>query len=100
MTLGLYCIGEGKSDSEVVALRRNAIDLLDRAEESYTMRRGYQDWIVDLYYLYDDFNDRRLHYNRAIEMASSDLIALMLKRLRKDARAALPSVPPSRETAG
>ncbi|CAN98622.1 putative membrane protein [Sorangium cellulosum So ce56] len=71
---------------KVEQVRSNAITHLDRAEESFTLRRSYQLWIEDLYYLYDDFNDRRLHYNRAAEMAVSELIAAMLKKLREQAR--------------
>lgn len=74
-------------NERLAALRSDAIEHLDRAEESFTLRRSYQAWIGDLYYLHDDFNDRRLHYNRAAEMVASELIAAMLVRLRADAHA-------------
>ena len=50
---------------------------LQQSREMYTMGRMYYHAISDLYYLYDDFNDRRIHYNHAIQMAASDLNVLL-----------------------
>ena len=46
---------------------------LSRSEEFVTQRLGYYRAISNLYYLYDDFNDRNIHYNHAIQMAGMDL---------------------------
>lgn len=50
---------------------------LGKSEEMYTMRRSYYEAISGLYYLYDDFNDRQIHYNHAIQMAGAELNALL-----------------------
>ena len=50
---------------------------LDNSEEMYTMRRAYYEAINGLYYLYDDFNDRQIHFNHAIQMAGAELTAIL-----------------------
>ena len=50
---------------------------LANSEEMYTMRRSYYQAIDGLYYLYDDFNDRQIHYNHAIQMAGAELNAIL-----------------------
>ncbi|NQZ09792.1 MAG: ATP-binding protein [Algicola sp.] len=45
------------------------------SHQSITMRRRYYENISNLYYLYDDFNDRQRHYNHAIQMFGSHLAA-------------------------
>lgn len=50
---------------------------LHNSEEMYTMRRAYYEAINDLYYLYDDFNDRQIHFNHSIQMAGADLTATL-----------------------
>jgi hypothetical protein len=42
-----------------------------------SMGRAYYKAISDLYYLYDDFNDRLVHYNHALQMAGSELGAVL-----------------------
>jgi hypothetical protein len=51
------------------------------SQEMYSMRRAFYENISDLYYLYDDFNDRQLHFNHAIQMAGAELAALLRYRL-------------------
>ena len=46
--------------------------------EMYTMRRTYYRSINRLFYLNDDFNDRRIHYNHAVQMAASELSHTLL----------------------
>ncbi|MFL6197159.1 MAG: ATP-binding protein [Thermoanaerobaculia bacterium] len=46
---------------------------LYNSEEMYTMQRSYYKAISGLYYLYDDFNDRQIHYNHALQMAGAEL---------------------------
>jgi hypothetical protein len=50
---------------------------LYNSEEMYTMQRSYYKAISGLYYLYDDFNDRQIHYNHAIQMAGAELTAVL-----------------------
>jgi len=59
---------------------------LNNSEEMFTMRRAYYEAISGLYYLYDDFNDRQIHFNHALQMAGSELIAILkhLIALRDD----------------
>ena len=54
---------------------------LQQSREMYTMGRMYYHAISDQYYLYDDFNDRRIHYNHAIQMAAGELNILLDKIL-------------------
>ena len=41
------------------------------------MRRAYYQSISDLYYLFDDFNDRPIHFNMAMQMAGTELASLI-----------------------
>lgn len=41
------------------------------------MRRAYYEEISDLYYLFDDFNDRQIHFNTAIQMAGTEIVSLL-----------------------
>ena len=50
---------------------------LNRSEEMYTMRRAYYEGISELYYLFDDFNDREIHFNMAMQMAGTELVSLV-----------------------
>ncbi len=43
------------------------------SREMITMGRSYYTSIDSLYYLYDDFNDRLIHRNHAMQMASAEL---------------------------
>ena len=42
-------------------LRNEALTRLNASRESYTMGRAYYENVSNLYYLYDDFNDRQIH---------------------------------------
>lgn len=59
-------------------LRRAAQHDLRTSVEMYTLRRAYYTNISTLYYLYDDFNDRQIHFNHAIQMAGADIAAIAL----------------------
>ena len=50
---------------------------LNTSEEMYTMRRAYYEAISDLYYLSDDFNDRQIHFNTALQMAGTELVSVL-----------------------
>ena len=57
---------------------RRAIEALTASRETYSMGRAYYSAIADMYYLYDDYNDRRIHANHAAQMAGGELHALLL----------------------
>lgn len=46
---------------------------LEISREMVSMGRSYYDVIAELHYLYDDFNDRLVHYNHAIQMLGSEV---------------------------
>ena len=62
-------------------LGRGAIESLLKARESYSMGRQYYENISSLYYLYDDFNDRRIHSTHARLMSGSDIAAHLERAL-------------------
>ncbi len=68
-------VGCERSDFEIV--RRAAQVDLRRSEEMYTLRRAFYESISDLFYLYDDFNDREVHFNHALQMAGSELVSML-----------------------
>jgi hypothetical protein len=51
------------------------------SQQLYTMQRSYYEMISGLYYLYDDFNDRTIHYHQAIQMAGTELTSYMISLL-------------------
>jgi hypothetical protein len=82
-------------------IHRAAQQDLANSEEMYTMRRSYYEAIRGLYYLYDDFNDRQIHYNHAIQMAGAELGALLkhlvgkTDELRREPEKTVEPQPPS-----
>lgn len=50
---------------------------LAASQEMFTLRATYYQNISGLYYLYDDFNDRQMHFNHAVQMAGSELSAAL-----------------------
>ena len=42
-----------------------------------SLGREYYDRISNLYYLYDDFNDRYIHHGLALQMMSAEISTLM-----------------------
>jgi hypothetical protein len=58
-------------------IRAAASRELSDSEEMYTLRRAFYENIADLYYLYDDFNDRQIHYNHAMQMAGAEFASLL-----------------------
>jgi hypothetical protein len=68
----------GQENRDVLdRLHRAAQRDLANSEEMYTMRRSYYEAISGLYYLYDDFNDRQIHFNHAVQMAGAELNAIV-----------------------
>ena len=62
------------------ALRTAKRDLR-ASEEMISLRRSFYEAIADLYYLYDDFNDRQVHYKHALQMAGSELTTVLKQLL-------------------
>jgi hypothetical protein len=78
---------QGKEDDNAAkgwrrTIYRAAQRDLRTSEEMYTQRRAYYEAIADLFYLYDDFNDRQIHFNHAIQMAGSELGTILRELLR------------------
>jgi len=62
---------------EIEKVWRAAQRYLNKSEEMYTMRRAYYEGISNLYYLFDDFNDRQIHFNIAMQMAGTEVVSLV-----------------------
>ncbi|MEM7257594.1 MAG: hypothetical protein AAF404_09420 [Pseudomonadota bacterium] len=60
---------------------RRTVELLDEAEQSFSMGRKYYSNISRLFYLYDDFNDRSRHAEHAASMMQADLLAVFRSML-------------------
>jgi hypothetical protein len=83
-TFALMCLRWGKcigQRCEYRSLFRAAQRDLKTSEEMYTQRRAYYEAISGLFYLYDDFNDRQIHFNHAIQMAGAELTTLLSELL-------------------
>jgi hypothetical protein len=63
------------TEDEVFRAARHKLGV---SQQLYTMQRSYYEMISKLYYLYDDFNDRTIHYNQAIQMAGTELASYMI----------------------
>ena len=61
----------------LLRIHRAAQRDLKTSEEMYTMRRAFYLAVSGLYYLYDDFNDRQIHFNHAIQMAGTEWAAIL-----------------------
>lgn len=75
--------GTPEFDQNWIRLRRSALRHLKRTQELVTMRRRYYEVMSGLYYLFDDFNDRQLHFNYAIQMAGLDVVAWLREELER-----------------
>ena len=64
-------------------LKYESLKFLQESREMYTMGRSYYMNIKNLYYLHDDFNDRQIHRNHAMQMAGSQVAKIYEKILRK-----------------
>ena len=60
--------------------RRSARRHLERAQQLHTMGAAYYEVIANLNYLYDDFNDRHIHFCRALQMAGMELNSVLLSK--------------------
>ncbi len=60
-----------------------AIKNLENSIGSHTMGKSYYENITKLYYLYDDFNDRRIHLNQAMQMLGTSFAEKLIKILNE-----------------
>ncbi len=51
-------------------------ELISKAEQSFSQGYQYYESISDLYYLFDDYKDRKIHTHHAMQMAGADMLAL------------------------
>ena len=58
-------------------MHRRALEKLQQARSAYTMGKQYYSNIRRMYYLYDDFNDRRMHANHALLMSSMEIASIL-----------------------
>ncbi len=58
-------------DAKYFYIRAN--EYFNKSQQMYTLRHEYYQSIGDLYYLYDDFNDRYIHHAKAIQIMSSTI---------------------------
>lgn len=65
-------------------LQTIAVKFLRKSTEMYTLGAAYYQTIGKMYYLYDDFNDRKLHHVRALETAGWELSCILLHCLGND----------------
>ncbi len=74
-----YCLWRRRrpKDEEFIKMVRAAAQRdLEVSEEMFSLRRAYYENISDLYYLYDDFNDRQIHLSYGILMAGAEINGL------------------------
>ncbi len=73
-----------KTGISLNSILRVARQDLQLAQEMQSMKRGYYEAISGLYYLYDDFNDRTIHYNLSLQMSGSELAAVLLQLVEEE----------------
>ncbi|MFO7561202.1 MAG: hypothetical protein R6X02_01060 [Enhygromyxa sp.] len=59
------------------AWHASALRHIEASLEVISMRRTFYESISNLYYLYDDFNDRQIHFNHALQMAGWEYATLL-----------------------
>jgi hypothetical protein len=74
--------GKNANPIELEKTRRSAQRDLDTSREMYTMQRSFYESISGLYYLYDDFSDRQVHFNHALQMAGAEVVTLLTTLLK------------------
>jgi 2-polyprenyl-3-methyl-5-hydroxy-6-metoxy-1,4-benzoquinol methylase len=86
LTLGLACLRWRERVAVTVELRpafihETAKQQLATSQQMVTLKRSYYETISGLYYLYDDFNDRTIHFNHAVQMSGMELASFVLALL-------------------
>ena len=82
MTFALVALWLKRKDPRNRSFDDIALRYLYRSHEMHTMGRAFYETISGMYYLYDDFNDRQVHYNHAMQMAGSELAYTLCEKLR------------------
>lgn len=82
----------GKLPSSDRDFRKIAEAELQKSREMYTLGDGYYQSVAGLYFLFDDYNDREVSFNHALQMAGMEFTSLLLHLLDQDgpARATAP----------
>lgn len=62
-------------------IRIEALEQLVKSQQMYTLQAEFYRSIGGLYYLYDDFNDRSVHFHHAIQMAGTEFSSFLRRRL-------------------
>ncbi len=68
---------QDRKRASLLRIRAAAQRDLFSSEQMATMRRDFYGNVSNLYYLYDDFNDRHLHFQHAMQMAGIELASLL-----------------------
>lgn len=76
-----YRVSFGKLELVERELFDKALLQLYESQQMYTMRRKHYEEISDLYYLYDDFNDRTTHFNHALQMGGTEVASFLIRCL-------------------
>lgn len=63
---------------------RRAREALGASVGMYSMKKEFYSSIHKLYYLYDDFNDRRVHFNHGLQMAGAELTKFLIAILEAE----------------
>ena len=82
---GLW-LPQSEDHHELQEIRRNALSALNHSLEVTSMRRAYYESISRLYYLYDDFNDRQIHFKHALQMAGWEYVGVLKDCMRPSGR--------------
>ncbi len=72
-----------ENDAEQERYRKIALVQVRRAIQMFTQGREYYKTISKMYYLFDEFNDRTIHANHAIQMAGADMLMMFEQDLTK-----------------
>lgn len=78
LALTIKNFGGDDNRSDVLKFAEMGFRHLSRAKEICSMGRAYYEVISNLYYLYDDFNDRHIHFQHALQMAGSELTVILM----------------------
>jgi hypothetical protein len=62
-------------------LRIDALEQIVKSQQTYTLQREFYKAIGGLHYLYDDFNDRSVHFHHAVQMAGSEFSSFLFRKL-------------------
>lgn len=64
-------------------LKHRAVKYYQKSDQMHSMGKSYYEAVAPLYYLYDDFNDRRIHRGHALQMMGSSLFTEIIEIIDK-----------------